>query len=49
VTFARGNDDGIAGFEILCGGALRLNAYSAREDEEPLRTGVFVPVRSCTV
>ena len=49
VTFARGHDDGIAGFEILGVAALGLNAHPALDDEEPLWTGVPVPVRSCTV
>ena len=49
VTLARGYGDGVARFEILRVGALRLNAHPALDDEEPLRTGVPVPVRSSAV
>jgi hypothetical protein len=49
VTFARAQDDCVAGFEILRGHILGLNAYAALDDKEPLWPGVFVPVRSGTI
>ena len=49
MTFARGDDDGVARFEILVIATIRLNTHSAVDDEEPLWTRVLVPVRSCTV
>ena len=49
MTFTRRNDDSVAGVEILGVAALHLNAHPALDDEEPLRTGVPVPVGSCTV
>ena len=48
MTFTRRDDDGVAGLEILGVTALYLNAHPALDHEEPLRTGVRVPVRSCT-
>jgi len=49
VAFTWGHDDGITGLEILTVAALGLNTDPALNDEEPLRTGVCVPIRSCTV
>ena len=46
VTFTRRDDDGVAGFEIQGVGTLHLNAHPALDHEQPLRTGVRVPVRS---
>src|SRR4026207_1863112 len=49
VTFTRGDDHSIAGFEIVVSATLRLNAHAALDDEEPLRAGVPVPIRSPAV
>ena len=49
MTFARCDDDGVAGSEILDVATIRLHAHTAFDDEEPLRSGVRVPVRSCSV
>jgi hypothetical protein len=49
VTLTRGDDDGVAGFEIVAVGTVCLNAHPALDHEEPLRTGVPVPVRSSAV
>ena len=49
MPFARNNDNRIAGFEILRGTAVYLNTHPSLDDEEPLRTGVLVPVRSSPV
>ena len=42
--FARRKDDGVAGLHILSRLALPLDANSAVHDEQPLGTGMAVPV-----
>jgi hypothetical protein len=49
MSFTRCEDDGLAGFEIMAIAAVHLNAHSPLDDKEPLRAGVTMPVRSCTV
>ena len=49
MTFTRGHDNRIACIEIMRAAAFHLHAYAAFDDEEPLRTRMPVPVRSCTV
>jgi len=49
VTLTRSDDQGVAGFEIVAIATLRLHAHPALDDEEPLRAGVPVPVRSSTI
>ena len=49
VTFTRGHDDGVPGFEIVGIATIYLYANPPLDDEEPLRAGVPVPVRSSTV
>src|SRR4030095_13755973 len=49
VAFARSSDLSVAGFEIVVVPTLHLNTHSSLDNEEPLRAGVLVPVRSSTV
>jgi len=49
MLLAGGEDDGIARVDILSGFTLSLDADSALDDEQPLRTRMAVPVRSSAV
>ena len=49
VAFARGDDHRVTGVEVLDDAPLLLNAHATLDDEEPLGTGVSMPVRSRTV
>jgi len=49
VTFAWRYNGGVADFEIKYTGALDLQTYPSVDHEEPLRTGVLVPIGSSAV
>ena len=49
VTFSRGHNNSVPGFEIVEIATIHLYADPPLDYEEPLRAGVLVPVRSSTV
>ena len=49
VTFTRGHNDSVPRFEIVEIATIHLYTNPPLDDEEPLRAGVLVPVRSSTV
>ena len=49
VTLPRRHNDGVPRFEIVDIATIHLYANPPLDDEEPLRAGVLVPVRSSTV